>query len=156
MKLTPRETQLRELLMTSSMRYKQIAHEMGVTDATIKVYTLRLYRKLGVSGRWELAVSRDQQNERANRMAELLVKREFGVSEKSAILRREMLSQGWSYNISSPMMGSLFVAIFVKRNAGSNSDSVRMFTGRAQGETEELAVDSAVAAALDCEEKYRV
>lgn len=91
-------------------------------------------------------------------MAELLVKRELGVSEKSAMLRLEMLSQGWSYNISSPLMGSCFVAHFVKRNphAGTNPDSVRMLTGRAQGETEELAVASAVVAALECEEKYRV
>lgn len=45
-------------LMVTNMSMKQIAHEMGLTDASIRVYALRVYRKLGVQCRVEYMARR--------------------------------------------------------------------------------------------------
>ena len=37
------------------MRNKQIAGEMGITEGTVKIYLFRLFHKLGVRNRFELA-----------------------------------------------------------------------------------------------------
>lgn len=36
------------------LKNKEIAHRLGVTENTIKVYLSRLYNKLGVKDRWDL------------------------------------------------------------------------------------------------------
>ena len=52
--LTPRE---REIVMRlrQGLRNKQIAAEMGITEGTVKIYLFRLFHKLGVRNRFELA-----------------------------------------------------------------------------------------------------
>ncbi len=37
------------------MRNKQIAGEMSITEGTVKIYLFRLFHKLGVRNRFELA-----------------------------------------------------------------------------------------------------
>jgi DNA-binding NarL/FixJ family response regulator len=52
--LTPRE---REIVMRlrQGLRNKQIATEMNITEGTVKIYLFRLFHKLGVRNRFELA-----------------------------------------------------------------------------------------------------
>jgi DNA-binding NarL/FixJ family response regulator len=52
--LTPRE---REIVMRlrQGLRNKQIAAEMNITEGTVKIYLFRLFHKLGVRSRFELA-----------------------------------------------------------------------------------------------------
>jgi len=52
--LTPRE---RELVgrLRNGLRNKQIAAEMNITEGTVKIYLFRLFHKLGVRTRFELA-----------------------------------------------------------------------------------------------------
>lgn len=52
--LTPRE---REIVMhlRQGLRNKQIATEMHITEGTVKIYLFRLFHKLGVRNRFELA-----------------------------------------------------------------------------------------------------
>jgi DNA-binding NarL/FixJ family response regulator len=61
--LTPRE---REIVMRlrQGLRNKQIAAEMNITEGTVKIYLFRLFHKLGVRNRFELARSSavDQMN----------------------------------------------------------------------------------------------
>lgn len=52
--LTPREREIVTLLR-QGMRNKQIAAEMGITEGTVKIYLFRLFHKLGVRNRFELA-----------------------------------------------------------------------------------------------------
>jgi two-component system nitrate/nitrite response regulator NarL len=52
--LTPREREIVALLR-QGMRNKQIAGEMGITEGTVKIYLFRLFHKLGVRNRFELA-----------------------------------------------------------------------------------------------------
>ena len=54
--LTPRE---RELVgrLRHGLRNKQIAAEMNITEGTVKIYLFRLFHKLGVRTRFELARS---------------------------------------------------------------------------------------------------
>ena len=54
--LTPRE---REIVthLRQGLRNKQIAHEMNITEGTVKIYLFRLFHKLGVRNRFELARS---------------------------------------------------------------------------------------------------
>ena len=52
--LTPREREIVALLR-QGMRNKQIAGEMGITEGTVKIYLFRLFHKLGVKNRFELA-----------------------------------------------------------------------------------------------------
>lgn len=52
--LTPRERELLSFLR-QGMRNKQIAHEMGITEGTVKIYLFRLFHKLGVRNRFDLA-----------------------------------------------------------------------------------------------------
>jgi len=54
--LTPRE---REIVMhlRQGLRNKQIATEMNITEGTVKIYLFRLFHKLGVRNRFELARS---------------------------------------------------------------------------------------------------
>jgi DNA-binding NarL/FixJ family response regulator len=52
--LTPREREIVTLLR-QGMRNKQIAGEMGITEGTVKIYLFRLFHKLGVRNRFELA-----------------------------------------------------------------------------------------------------
>lgn len=49
MRLTPREKQLYELMLTHPGSMKQIAHEMGLMEGTAKVYLQRLKLKIGGS-----------------------------------------------------------------------------------------------------------
>lgn len=52
--LTPRE---RELVgrLRNGLRNKQIATEMNITEGTVKIYLFRLFHKMGVRTRFELA-----------------------------------------------------------------------------------------------------
>jgi two-component system nitrate/nitrite response regulator NarL len=54
--LTPRE---REIVgkLREGLRNKQIAAEMNITEGTVKIYLFRLFHKLGVRNRFELARS---------------------------------------------------------------------------------------------------
>jgi two-component system, NarL family, nitrate/nitrite response regulator NarL len=52
--LTPREREIVQLLR-QGMRNKQIATEMTITEGTVKIYLFRLFQKLGVRNRFELA-----------------------------------------------------------------------------------------------------
>jgi DNA-binding NarL/FixJ family response regulator len=52
--LTPREREIIALLR-QGLRNKQIAAGMGITEGTVKIYLFRLFHKLGVRNRFELA-----------------------------------------------------------------------------------------------------
>jgi two-component system, NarL family, nitrate/nitrite response regulator NarL len=52
--LTPREREIVSFLR-QGMRNKEIAGEMGITEGTVKIYLFRLFHKLGVRNRFELA-----------------------------------------------------------------------------------------------------
>lgn len=52
--LSPRERDVVRLLCTGKTR-AQVAHELGITEATVRTLATRCYRKLGISGRRELA-----------------------------------------------------------------------------------------------------
>jgi DNA-binding NarL/FixJ family response regulator len=54
-KLSPRERQLASLL-TQGLKNKEIASRLGITQGTVKVYFSRLYKKVGASDRFELAL----------------------------------------------------------------------------------------------------
>ena len=49
-------------LVTQGMRNREIASELGITEGTVKVYLHRIYDRLGVGNRTELALwARDQE-----------------------------------------------------------------------------------------------
>jgi two-component system nitrate/nitrite response regulator NarL len=52
--LTPREREIIDRLR-EGLRNKQIAAEMNITEGTVKIYLFRLFHKLGVRNRFELA-----------------------------------------------------------------------------------------------------
>jgi len=52
--LTPREREI-VMLLRQGLRNKQIATEMGITEGTVKIYLFRLFHKLDVRNRFELA-----------------------------------------------------------------------------------------------------
>ncbi len=52
--LTPREREI-VILLRRGLRNKQIATEMGITEGTVKIYLFRLFHKLDVRNRFELA-----------------------------------------------------------------------------------------------------
>jgi two-component system nitrate/nitrite response regulator NarL len=53
--LTPREQQIIGLL-PQGMKNKELAYAIGVTEGTVKVYLSRLFAKVGVQSRFELAL----------------------------------------------------------------------------------------------------
>jgi two-component system, NarL family, nitrate/nitrite response regulator NarL len=53
--MTPRESQLVNLL-TTGLKNKEIATALFLSEGTVKVYLSRLFRKLGVKDRFELAL----------------------------------------------------------------------------------------------------
>lgn len=53
--LAPRERAIVDLLRTG-MRNREIAEDLGITEGTVKVYLHRIYEKLGVGNRTELAL----------------------------------------------------------------------------------------------------
>jgi two-component system nitrate/nitrite response regulator NarL len=53
--LSPRERQLVSLLV-QGMKNKEIAHSLNISEGTVKVYFSRLFQKVGVRDRFELAV----------------------------------------------------------------------------------------------------
>ncbi len=53
--LSRRESQLVSLL-AQGLKNKEIAYNLGISEGTIKVYLSKLYRKLGVKDRYELAL----------------------------------------------------------------------------------------------------
>ena len=52
---TPRERQLVTLLV-QGLKNKEIAYRLSITEGTVKVYFSRLFQKVGVSDRFELAL----------------------------------------------------------------------------------------------------
>jgi len=53
--LSLREKQIVELVQQAKLN-KEIAHELHLSEGTIKEYMNRIFRKLGVSNRTELAI----------------------------------------------------------------------------------------------------
>ncbi|HUB82464.1 MAG TPA: LuxR C-terminal-related transcriptional regulator [Bryobacteraceae bacterium] len=53
--LSLREKQIVELVQQAKLN-KEIAHELHLSEGTIKEYLNRIFRKLGVSNRTELAI----------------------------------------------------------------------------------------------------
>jgi len=53
--LSPREQQLANLL-AQGLKNKEIAHRLGLGEGTVKVYFSRLFQKVGVTDRFELAL----------------------------------------------------------------------------------------------------
>jgi DNA-binding NarL/FixJ family response regulator len=54
-KLTTREAEIITLL-ASGLRNKEIAYALGITEGTVKVYLSKIFTKIGVSDRFELAL----------------------------------------------------------------------------------------------------
>ncbi|HTO27006.1 MAG TPA: LuxR C-terminal-related transcriptional regulator, partial [Devosia sp.] len=54
-RLTPRELQIAEAVSVGK-RNREIADEVGTTEGSIKVYLHRIYEKLAIGSRTELAV----------------------------------------------------------------------------------------------------
>ncbi|HZF46304.1 MAG TPA: response regulator transcription factor [Sphingomonadaceae bacterium] len=54
-RLSPRELRIAEAV-SGGMRNRDIAEEIGTTEGSVKVYLHRIYEKVGVSSRTELAV----------------------------------------------------------------------------------------------------
>ena len=54
-RLSPRERQLTELV-SRGFSNKQIGAELAITEGTVKVYMAKLFRKVGVQDRYELAL----------------------------------------------------------------------------------------------------
>ena len=54
-KLTPRETEIVEAILSAASN-KAIAAKLGLTEQTVKNRLTRLFRKLGVTTRLELAL----------------------------------------------------------------------------------------------------
>jgi DNA-binding NarL/FixJ family response regulator len=59
--LTPREREIVNWLR-QGLRNKQIAAQMNITEGTVKIYLFRLFQKLGVRNRFELASCGIQEN----------------------------------------------------------------------------------------------
>jgi two-component system nitrate/nitrite response regulator NarP len=53
--LTPRETAIAKLV-ARGLRNREIGNDLGLTEGTVKVWLHRIYEKLGVSNRTELAL----------------------------------------------------------------------------------------------------
>ena len=53
--LTPREKQLVSSIC-QGLRNKELAYTMGITEGIVKVHLSRLFKKLGVNDRFELAL----------------------------------------------------------------------------------------------------
>lgn len=53
--LTPRERQL-VCLLVQGMKNKEVAHSLSISEGTVKVYFSRLFQKVGVKDRFELAL----------------------------------------------------------------------------------------------------
>jgi DNA-binding NarL/FixJ family response regulator len=53
--LTPRESQIVPLV-TQGLKNKEIAFELQIAEATVRIYLSALFRKLGVKDRYELAI----------------------------------------------------------------------------------------------------
>jgi DNA-binding CsgD family transcriptional regulator len=53
--LSPRERQLLGLL-PQGLKNKEIAYKLGIAEGAVKVYLTRLFRKVGVNDRFELAL----------------------------------------------------------------------------------------------------
>ena len=54
--LTPAQLQIL-MGLKRGLRNKEIAHEMGVTEKTVKAYTTTMYRKLGVTSRTQALIA---------------------------------------------------------------------------------------------------
>jgi two-component system nitrate/nitrite response regulator NarP len=59
--LTPRENAIARLI-AKGMRNKEVASELELTEGTVKVWLHRIYEKLGVNNRTELALMVREQN----------------------------------------------------------------------------------------------
>lgn len=54
-RLTKRELDL-VLLLAKGLANKEIAYRLGISEGTTKVYTSRLFWKLGMTNRWEVGL----------------------------------------------------------------------------------------------------
>jgi two-component system nitrate/nitrite response regulator NarP len=58
-RLNPRETRIAELV-AQGLRNREIAGEVGMSEAMVKLYLLRIYTRLGLANRTELALYMQQ------------------------------------------------------------------------------------------------
>ena len=55
--LTPREREV-TLLVARGLKNKEVALELGVSNGTVKIHLLNIFRKLGAKSRYDLIVQR--------------------------------------------------------------------------------------------------
>jgi DNA-binding NarL/FixJ family response regulator len=55
--LTPREREV-TLLVARGLKNKEVALELGVSNGTVKIHSLNIFRKLGAKSRYDLIVQR--------------------------------------------------------------------------------------------------
>ncbi len=55
--LTPREREV-ALLVARGLKNKEVALELGLSNGTVKVHVLNIFRKLGAKSRYDLIVQR--------------------------------------------------------------------------------------------------
>ena len=68
--MTPRERQIVELLSAGASN-KEIAKRLSVTERTVKAHLTAIFRKLGMSGRLQLALFALEQNRRVGASGEV-------------------------------------------------------------------------------------
>jgi DNA-binding NarL/FixJ family response regulator len=90
--LSPRERQITSLLL-QGLPNKEIAWQLGLSPGTVKVYLSRLFYKVGVADRYELA---------------LLALRNFTVDTRNASQRPGDVATGWlpSEIINTPRLAA--------------------------------------------------
>ena len=87
-RLSPREQQL-VALVSQGLSNKQIASALGISEGTVKVYFSRLFRKVGVSDRFELALF-GLQNRRLDEMPTDLPRFRSIVVHNSVVRRQQV------------------------------------------------------------------
>ena len=87
-RLSPREQQL-VALVSQGLSNKQIASALGISEGTVKVYFSRLFRKVGVSDRFELALF-GLQNRRLDEMPTDLPRFRSIVVSNSVVRRQQV------------------------------------------------------------------
>ena len=55
--LTPREREV-ALLVARGLKNKEVALELGLSDGTVKIHLVNIFRKLGTKSRYDLIVQR--------------------------------------------------------------------------------------------------
>lgn len=90
--LTPREREIVSYLR-QGMRNKQIAGEMGITEGTVKIYLFRLFHKLGVRNRFELARVGITNQLQFPRMAQMPMENQMPLEKKPSVEKKASLEK---------------------------------------------------------------